>query len=545
MNQEPIPAGSETKAEAVWASTTFVISAVFAELFLGPYLDPESRIGLSWLARPLIIFAVLYLIHRAAFLGLAGYKPSRKDLAFFSSVYLGSVIMLAFGRIVAGGLAAYAEKIHLSLVVLPESLHLGIPLAAGGLVIKAVLGLPNAIVFITGFSIILGIYAPTEPALPAFVAVTTLSACLSLATFRSRYAYVRAGLKVSLASVPLALASVLLSPSPSAADVFIRLGAGLSGGILLIFIAAGVTPIAEYLWGYVTDMRLLEMATLDHPLLKDLSVQAPGTWNHSMVMGMMAEAAADAIHANPVLARVGAYFHDIGKIKKPLYFVENQGHGENRHDKLSPSMSALIIRSHVKDGIELARKHKLPRPIEDMIPQHHGTALIEYFYEKAREEAREESPEAPEVDESLYTYPGPKPQTREAGILMLADGIEAAARTLSEPNLDRIQGLVQKMINKVFASGELDECDLTLNDLHHIAKSFTRVLNGIYHQRIAYAEPAEKVHEKDDHGGPGSELAGGDSAKKGRESSEKAADKESDEEDLKRLGIEPHPSERH
>lgn len=225
-------------------------------------------------------------------------------------------------------------------------------------------------------------------------------------------------------------------------------------------------------------------------------MQAPGTWNHSMVMGMMAEAAAIEIGANPVLARVGAYFHDVGKTTKPLYFVENQLHGENRHDRLSTSMSALIIRSHVKDGIELARKQKLPEAVVDMIPQHHGTSLIEYFYDKACKEAEENGQNADDVDASLYQYPGPKPQTKEAGILMLADGIEAATRTLQEPTLDRITGLVQKMMNKVFAGGELNECDLTLRDLHVIAKNFTRVLTSIHHQRIAYAEPAEKVNEK-------------------------------------------------
>ena len=291
-----------------------------------------------------------------------------------------------------------------------------------------------------------------------------------------------------------------------------------------------MTPIIEYLFGYVTDIRLLEMATLDHPLLKALSVNTPGTWNHSMVIGMMVEAAADAINANPVLARVGAYFHDLGKTKKPLYFVENQEGGENRHDKLSTSMSALIIRSHVKDGIELARKHKLPEAIVDMIPQHHGTSLIEYFYEKACKEAAESEDEG-EVDKSLYSYPGPKPQTREAALLMLADGIEAAARTIPEPTADRIQGMVQKMINKVFSSGELNECELTLKDLHAIAKCFTRVLNGIYHQRIAYAEPAEKVAEKPQPKAPEAAPDAAAAAENGKKPEKRK------EEDLKRLGI--------
>jgi putative nucleotidyltransferase with HDIG domain len=235
-----------------------------------------------------------------------------------------------------------------------------------------------------------------------------------------------------------------------------------------------------------------------------------------MVIGMMVESAANAIGANPVVCRVGAYFHDIGKTTKPLYFVENQAPDDNRHNKLNPSMSALIIRSHVKDGVELARQHKVPQVIVDMIPQHHGTSVIEYFYEKARKEVEELGGDPDEVDRSLYQYPGPKPQTREAGLLMLADGIEAAARTLSDPSQDRIQGLVQKMLNKVFASGELNECDLTLRDLHEIARCFTRVLTGIYHQRIAYAEPAEKVETGD----------------------ARAASDEPGSENLKRLGIE-------
>jgi putative nucleotidyltransferase with HDIG domain len=321
-------------------------------------------------------------------------------------------------------------------------------------------------------------------------------------------------------------------------DFTVRIAAVLIGGMLCGFIAAGLTPIVEALGGYVTDMRLIEMATLDHPLLKELSIQAPGTWNHSMVIGMMVETAAEAVGANSIVARVGAYFHDIGKSKKPLYFVENQGGEDNRHDKLSPSMSALIIRSHVKDGIELARKHKLPKVIEDMIPEHHGTGFIEYFYDKAVKEAVE----GQEVDQSLYTYPGPKPQTKEAGILMLADGIEAASRTIIDPTLDRIQGLVQKMINKVFASGELEECELTLKDLHLIARCFTRVLNGIYHQRVAYAEPAEKVNKEEDQSSSGAgaaseEVAGGSASKKSKVSGEERTSKEPAKEDLKRLGL--------
>lgn len=334
---------------------------------------------------------------------------------------------------------------------------------------------------------------------------------------RSRSAYLTAGLNVALVSLLFVFLSLLIEATLVPHEIVAKLAGSIFGGLLAAFLAAGLTPVIEYLGGYATDMRLIEMATLDHPLLKELSIQAPGTWNHSMVMGMMVESGAEAIGANSIVCRVGAYFHDSGKMKKPLYFVENQAPGENRHDKLSPSMSALIIRSHVKDGIELARKYKVPGIIEDMIPQHHGTSLIEYFYEKSRKEAEEAGEDPESIDPTLYRYPGPKPQTKEAGLLMLADGIEAAARTLPDPSHDRIQGMVQKMINKVFSSGELNECELTLRDLHNIAKCFTRVLAGIYHQRVAYAEPAEKVNE------------GEESVKEGEKPKE---------EDLKRLGIE-------
>ncbi|MBL7685977.1 MAG: HDIG domain-containing protein, partial [Deltaproteobacteria bacterium] len=207
------------------------------------------------------------------------------------------------------------------------------------------------------------------------------------------------------------------------------------------------------------------------------------------LVAVLAEAAAQSIGANPILARVGAYFHDIGKMKKPLYFIENQMGGENRHNQLSPSMSALIISNHVKDGIELAEEHKLPKPIIEMIPQHQGTKLITFFYNKAKEQ---EQSDLHVVNEQDYRYPGPRPQSREAGILLLADGVEAAVRSLPEKNPTKIQNMVQKMINKSFAEEQLDECDLTLNDLRKIADSFSHVLIGIYHQRIEYPESKEK-----------------------------------------------------
>jgi putative nucleotidyltransferase with HDIG domain len=469
--------------------------------------------------------ACIYTVHRAAHYAFEHYRPSAKDLLLLLLTAVGSFCIISVGTLVAEGVSSHQVLRSAIPGIDAADLAYAVPFAAGALLIQAVLGLHYAIVFSLLITLTSAVYFPSQPVLTLYVLATNLIAIISLSQTRSRSAYLRAGINVGVYAMPVVIGSLLMEPEPLGATTLLRPGLAVLGGILTSFIASGVTPLVEHLGGYVTDLRLIEMATLDHPLLKDLSIRAAGTWNHSMVMGMMVEAAADSIGANPVVARVGAYFHDIGKMTKPLYFVENQFGEENRHDKLSPSMSALIIRSHVKEGLELGKEHKLPRVILDMIPQHHGTSVIEFFYEKAQAEA-EETGQA--VDKNLYTYPGPKPQTKEAGILMLADGIEAAARTLSEPSFDRLQGLVQKMINKVFASGELDECELTLKDLHQIAKCFTRVLNGIYHQRIAYAEPAEKTQEGADAAPRTSEL-GSDT--------ETDSAPESPKEDLKRLGL--------
>lgn len=540
----------EEESTSRWVRQSGLLMALFlalsAEMFFYSFLPVSNP--LAGAARVSFVFLTFAVIHRFALSSLRQYRLVPKDLFCLFSLLFGSIVLIWVGNIFAFGLDKYAESTRYLADVKHESFLFAIPYASGALLVQSVLGLQYGLVFALCLSIIVGVYIPGSPLFMAMVLASSMVACLSVLRLRTRSVYVRAGGYIVLATLPFSLASVPIEGNLSPTDIIFRALAPVVGGILCSFIAGGVTPIVEYFGKYVTDIRLLEMATLDHPLLKELSIQAPGTWNHSMVIGMMVEAAADATGANPVLARVGAYFHDIGKMRKPLYFVENQMPGDNRHDKLSPSMSALIIRSHVKEGLELARQHKLPPIMEDMISQHHGTTLIEYFYDKACREA-EESGEEIEVDQSLYRYPGPKPQTREAGILMLADGIEAACRTLSEPTHDRIQGLVQKMMNKVFSSGQLSECELTLQDLHIIAKCFTRVLNGIYHQRIAYAEPAEKVNEKtiakEDEAAIAAEsesshqkdLASAAQKKAGKTAAADRPAKETPEENLKRLGL--------
>jgi putative nucleotidyltransferase with HDIG domain len=267
------------------------------------------------------------------------------------------------------------------------------------------------------------------------------------------------------------------------------MGMGLAGGIASGIVVSAVLPIVEAVFGYTTDIKLLELANLNHPGLRELIIRAPGSYHHSMMVGSLCEAAAEAVGGNPLLARVGSYYHDIGKAKNPHYFAENQKLGVNPHDKLKPNMSALVIKAHVKDGIEMARQYRLPGVIQDFIAQHHGTSLIAYFYHKAKSL---EDPEIQGVDEKDYRYPGPKPQSRETAICLLADGIEAASRAMPEPTPAKLKGLVQKMINKAFTDGQLDECELTLKDLNLIALAFNRILAGIYHHRPEYPSDKKK-----------------------------------------------------
>jgi hypothetical protein len=245
-------------------------------------------------------------------------------------------------------------------------------------------------------------------------------------------------------------------------------------------------PAVERIFSVQTDLSLIELGDPAHPLLQELIRRAPGTYNHSITVASLAEAAAESIGARGLLVRVGAYFHDIGKMLKPGYFVENQGQGDNRHQSLVPAMSTLVIIAHVKDGVDLARQHKLPEPIIDFIQQHHGTTLIEYFYRQASD--RREATDDKAVDETTFRYPGPKPQTKEAGILMLADAVESASRVLVEPTPARIESLVEELSRKRLLDGQFDECGLTIQEVSRIGDSLVKSLTAVYHGRVKYPD---------------------------------------------------------
>jgi putative nucleotidyltransferase with HDIG domain len=249
----------------------------------------------------------------------------------------------------------------------------------------------------------------------------------------------------------------------------------------------GLLPFAEKLFDVQTDLSLLELSDMSHPLLRQLAQRAPGTYNHSISVAALAESAADSIGANGLLVRVGACFHDIGKMFKPNYFVENQSPGSNRHDTLQPAMSTLVIIAHVKDGSDLGRQHRLPTPVIDFIEQHHGTTLVEYFYRLATKKS-EQDPHGEEISESTFRYPGPKPQTREAAVLMIADAVESASRALVEPTASRLQNLVDQIAMKKLLDGQFDDCGLTLQELDTIKRSLVKSLTAIYHGRVKYPD---------------------------------------------------------
>jgi len=360
-----------------------------------------------------------------------------------------------------------------------------VPVAAGAILISILVD--DRMAFVYSFFISVLYSAQCNYSLSLFL--VALFGCLAgvfqMRTIRKRSDIFWPGIAVAVANIVTIFALYLIGQIHEEPLSAIIAGAG-NGLITAIGVVPGSLIPLEFFLGIATNIRLLELSDLNHPLLKRMAMQAPGTYHHSLMVGHMAEAAAEQIGANSLLARVGSYYHDVGKMNKPLYFSENQQRGKNKHDELTPNMSALILIAHIKEGVELAREHKLNKPIVEFIQQHQGTGLMPFFYQKAME-----LDPAHAVDEEKFRYLGPKPQSREAAICMLADSVEAASRTLSNPTHGRIKGLVEKMINNKFIDSQLDECDLTLKDLHEIADSFVRVLAGYLHSRVEY--PAEQT----------------------------------------------------
>jgi putative nucleotidyltransferase with HDIG domain len=278
--------------------------------------------------------------------------------------------------------------------------------------------------------------------------------------------------------------------NPPWLNIVICVSLSFLSGIISAALSGALIPLLESSFGYTTSLKLLELSNFNHPLLHNLMMKAPGTYHHSVIVGSLAELAADRIGANSLLARVAAYYHDIGKMNKPLYFIENQSPNNNPHDHLAPHMSAKILFAHVKNGVRLGREHHLGDSINNIIEQHHGTTVANYFYNKAKFLCSESEDDSQMPQESDFRYPGPKPQSREAGIVMMADACEAATRSIADPTPSKIQSMVQSIIQKRFLEEQFTDCDLTQKDLKLIEDTFVRTLTSLYHHRIEY--PGQK-----------------------------------------------------
>ncbi len=304
---------------------------------------------------------------------------------------------------------------------------------------------------------------------------------------RSRSKLIYVGLWAGAVAMTTQIGANLLEEHPL--DFYLLFEAARTGiwTLLAGFLMTGLLPFVEKTFGVLTDLSLLEIGDVAHPLLQELVRRAPGTYNHSINVASIGEAAADAINARGLLVRVGAYFHDVGKMLKPAYYVENQNRQENRHETLVPAMSSLIIIAHVKEGAELARQYNLPQPIVDLLLEHHGTTLVEYFYRRAAEKSQTD-PNSGSVDEQTFRYPGPRPSTRESAVLMLSDAVESASRSLTEPTPARISSLVHELAMKRLLDGQFEDCGLTLEELRLIEQSLVKSLTAVYHGRVKYPD---------------------------------------------------------
>ncbi|MGB2929531.1 MAG: HDIG domain-containing metalloprotein [Desulfobacterales bacterium] len=448
----------------------------------------SSSIGSALIILCILMTTYILYIHRQSRTDLT----NNKNLLFIASVLVTFFFIARISASLAESVAHYT-----SFPISASSISYGIPLASGAMTICLFLGLELAIPMAMLTAIGTAVIFKNRFDIFLYFLINSSMAAFWMQNCRERKVFIKAGLKLGVMNVILITIIDSYLGGSSNIKLLWDWAFAFTGGVGAGIVTAGITPLIEIAFGYTTDIKLLELANLDQPILRRLMIEAPGTYHHSVVVGTMVEAAASEIGANSLLAKVCGYYHDIGKIKKPLYFIENQTNGINRHDKLAPSMSSLILIAHVKDGVEIARKNKLGQVIIDTIRQSHGTSLISFFYEKAKQLKGEDA-----VNIDNFRYPGPKPQTREAGLVMLADMVEAASRTLANPTPSKIQGLVQNLINKAFSDGQLDDCELTLKDLHKIAKSFYNILSGMYHHRIEYPEKPLLANGKEKNGSP-------------------------------------------
>ncbi len=376
-----------------------------------------------------------------------------------------------------------SERISIDALSNPNLLDYAVPFALGSLLVTLLVSTDLGIFTAIAVAALSGLFY-SDVYIMSYVLVVSLVGIYGVRQYKDRAALQKAGLTIAfVGSICIFSIDVLRQVPGGSSGVWSRVAFATVSGLLTSAFASMLLPALESLFKITTDIRLLELSNLNAPILRRLSVEAPGTYHHSLMVGTLGEAAAEAIGANPLLVRVGAYYHDLGKMVKPEYFVENQVFGINKHENLSPHMSCLIIASHVKDGLEMAKEIGLAEKIRDLIPQHHGTRIMSYFFQKAKES---QDLKDHEIEDASFRYPGPKPQSKEAAIMMMADSVEAASRTLTNPTPAQIQGMIDRLVDTIVADRQFEECDITMRDVSLVKESFLKVLTGFYHRRIDY-----------------------------------------------------------
>jgi len=435
----------------------------------------EGRIGIESLIGGFLVAGLLLSIF---YRDILRYKPQYMK-KYNMLVLLGLLILatIIFGR-VSHFVLLNLSKGFGSLSV--DGAVFGMPIAAGAMLITLLFDFHAAIFFSFIVSLLSGLWL-NDAVYPVYAFVGSLTAAFSVIRCKKRSALLKGGFFVGAANIITAIILLLFQGHLFTERAVSTILFAASTSVSVTAVVSLLLPVLEYSFKVTTDISLLELLDLNQPLMKNLMINAPGTYHHSVIVGNLAESAAEAVGVNPLLTRVSAYYHDIGKIKMPEYFVENYSGTVSKHEKLTPHMSAMIICSHVKEGVELLSQYKLPQSIIDIIEQHHGTSLMTYFYQKAKDLDSGNHP-----SEEEYKYPGPKPQTRVAALVMMADAVEAASRVLTDPTPARIAALVDRIINHIFLEGQLDECELTLKDISEIKSHFSYILTGILHKRVDY-----------------------------------------------------------
>ena len=466
-----------------WFSATtqlvlgFTFLVVATTLLLSKWPLTFNSVGLLVLVLASYLVVWRFVEFREAVIDLSISK--RRVFALVGSAIFFETAVMRLGFTVAAGLAVQSTQGPLSD---PAILSFTIPFAAASLLVTMLLDRQLGLIAGVIASVFAGLLAPNGVPVTLYAFISCSAAVYGIKRYRERQSVTQAGLVVAGVNCIAALALIAFAQRPlTMVGALVAAGCAVGGGLLTIIFAAGGVPINESLFGILTDIRLLELSNADLPVLSQLALRAPGTNQHSHAVGQLAEDACRAIGANALLTRIGSLYHDIGKVAAPDHFVENQI-GENPHDHLRPTASAKIITSHVTYGLKLAHEIGLPKRVADFIPQHHGTRTLHFFLRKAEQQARN----GEKIDDAEFRYPGPKPQFKEAAILMLADSSEAAARSLAHPDPESIRAIVGRVFDAIVSDGQLDESNLTMRELRQIREALVHSLTALYHARIDY-----------------------------------------------------------